>query len=108
MNTHWLYRIRPTRPEMLTEGPTDDERQATQEHFAYLKGLSERGVVLLAGRTTAPIDESFGIVVFAAADDRAAQALVDGDPAVARGVMSAELFPYRVAIFSPAIVDAVS
>ena len=104
---HWLYRIRPTRPEMLTDGPTDDERRATQDHFTYLDGLSKRGVVLLAGRTMAPGADAFGIVLFAAETEEAARALMDADPAVERGVMSAELFPYRIAIVSPAIVDAV-
>jgi hypothetical protein len=41
---------------------------------------------------------SFGIVVFWAESDDAARRIVDADPAVAGGVMRAELFPFRVAL----------
>jgi uncharacterized protein YciI len=94
----FIYVIRPTRPEMLTEGPTPEEQATVADHFAYLQELTERGVVVLAGRTTNDDDSSFGIVVFKADDGDAARRLMESDPAVARGVMSAELFPYRVAL----------
>ena len=35
---HYLYRIQPTRPGMLTEGPTAEEQRVVSEHFQYLKG----------------------------------------------------------------------
>lgn len=96
--TQFLYQIRPTRPEMLTQGPTPDETAAVERHFAYLKDLTERGIVLMAGRTLNSDAESFGICVFRAEDEAAARRIMEGDPAVAGGVMSAQLFPYRVAL----------
>lgn len=68
----FLYRIRPTRAAMLSDGPTAEEQTLVGEHFAYLQGLTERGVVILAGRTLNTDESSFGIVVFNAASEEAA------------------------------------
>lgn len=93
----YLYRIRPTRPEMLVE-PTPDEDRAVAEHFAYLQEHAAEGRVLLAGRTQTTHADGFGIVIIEAPDDDSAAAFVAADPAVTQGVMEAVLFPYRVAI----------
>jgi uncharacterized protein YciI len=100
----YLYRIQPTRAAMLSEGATEYESAKTSEHFSYLKELVEQGVVILAGRTLNTDPSSFGIVVFNADSDAAAQAIVDADPAVVGGVMRAALFPYRVALLEGANV----
>lgn len=96
----YLYRIHPTRPAMLTAGPTPREAAIVSEHFAYLQNLVEQGTVLMAGRTLNDDESTFGIVVFTSADDAAATALMQADPAVRQGVMHATLFPYRVALWS--------
>ncbi len=98
----YLYKIQPTRPEMLSEGATAQEEAIVSEHFAYLQDLTKRGVVILAGRTLTTDERSFGIVIFQADSDEAARAIVDADPAVQKGVMHAELFPYRIALMSKA------
>lgn len=95
---HWLYTLRPARPEMLTEGPTEGETRAVGEHFAYLKGLVEAGSVLLVGRTQDAGPETRGLVIFEAEDEAAARALMEGDPAVSQGVMTATLQPYAIAL----------
>ena len=94
----YLYRIQAVRPAMLTDAPTADEARLVGEHFAYLKRLRDEGVVLLAGRTQTADLASFGIIIFRAPDDAAAQRVVDNDPAVVNRVMRAELFPYRIAV----------
>ena len=96
----FLYQVRPTRPAMLTGGLTERETQVVGEHFAYLKHLVETGVALMAGRTTETGERTFGIVVFEAGSEAEARRIVEDDPAVKNGVMSAELFPYRVALWS--------
>jgi uncharacterized protein YciI len=96
----FVYRIQPTRPEMLTKGPTATEALAVGDHFSYLKELTARGVVLLAGRTLTTDDRTFGIVVFAAESEEEAAKIMRADPAVERGVMKAELFPFGVALLS--------
>jgi len=60
---HYLYRVQPTRAEMLRDGPTEHETRIIGQHFEHLQRLASAGVVLMAGRT-------------------------------------AELFPYRIAVFS--------
>ena len=94
----YLYRIRPTRPEMLSEGATVEEDALVDQHFGYLQALTRQGAVILAGRTLNTDVSSFGIVIFAAASDAEARALMLADPAVRAGIFCADLFPFRVAL----------
>lgn len=77
---------------------TDADHAALGRHFAYLQAAAERGQVMLAGRTSEPLDRTFGVVVFEAASEAAARAFMATDPAVAAAIMTAELHPYRVAV----------
>lgn len=94
----YLYRIVPTRLGMLTDEPTAEEAAIIDEHFAYLQRLTEAGVMLFVGRTLNADESTFGIAIFRAVDEEAATAIMKGDPAVAKGVMSATLFPFRIAL----------
>jgi uncharacterized protein YciI len=96
--SEYLYKIQPTRPEMLIEGLTEDEERLVQEHFEYLRDLAEKGVVLLAGRTLNSDPTGFGIVIFRAASPDEARAVMEADPAVRHGVFRAELYPYVIAL----------
>ena len=95
---HYLYRIQPTRHEMLTTGTTPEEEEIIGEHFTYLKRLTTEGVAILVGRTLTTDQDSMGIVIFKARSDEEARALMNEDPAVSKGVMSAKLFPFRIAL----------
>jgi uncharacterized protein YciI len=101
--SEFLYRIQPTRVEMLAEGPTREEERIVDAHYNYLKALTEKGVLILAGRTLTTDARSFGIVVFRAETEEEARRIVADDPAVKGGVMRAELFPYRVAFREPSL-----
>jgi uncharacterized protein YciI len=96
----FLYRIQPIRLGMLTEAPTEQEAQVLGEHFAYLSELADRGIVLMAGRTLTADDRTFGIAILVASTAAEAEAIMRDDPAVKHGVMRAELFPYRIALWS--------
>jgi len=98
--TQYLYKIQPTRPEMLAEGATPKEEAIVSEHFSYLKDLMEQGILLLAGRTLNTDESSFGIVIFNAKSEAAALKVMHNDPAVRHGVMRAELYPYRIALMA--------
>ncbi len=98
--THYLYRIQPTRLEMLMQGPTPAEAEIISRHFAYLQQLTEQGVVVLAGRTLNTDERSFGIVIMRADSEEAARDVMEHDPAVAHQVMRAELYPYRIALMA--------
>jgi uncharacterized protein YciI len=97
-STLFLYRIQPVRPEMLSSGATPEEAGLIDEHFSYLQGLTEAGVVRLAGRTLNTDVSSFGIVILAAGSEAEARQVMLGDPAVAGCVMRAELYPFRIAL----------
>ncbi len=96
----FLYRIRPSRADMLATGPTAAEAAIVDQHFQYLKELADRGVVSLAGRTLNTDSTSHGIVVFRAESETDARRIMEDDPAVKIGVMLAELFPFRTALRS--------
>jgi len=100
--SQYLYRLKPVRIAMLTQGLTEQEAAAVADHFAYLERLTAQGRVLMAGRTQTADEHTFGIVVFVADSDEAAHDLMQGDPALSRGVMTAELFPFRIALWSTA------
>ena len=94
----YLYKIQPVRPEMLTEGSTEIEERIISEHFAYLKDLMGKGVLILAGRTLNNDYSSFGITIINAESDEEARRIMHDDPAVKNHVMRAELYPYRIAL----------
>jgi len=96
----FLCRIRPPRPEMLRDA-TEAEDRVVEEHFAYLKELAERGVVLLAGRTLNENPTGFGVIVF---DTKTrTEDIVAADPAVGEGVFRADLYPFRIALVADRI-----
>lgn len=94
----FLYQVRPLRSGML-DTPTSHEREILERHGRYLRGLAEEGSVILFGRTTNADERTFGLVVFEADSAEAAERIMQNDPVVHEGVMSGELFPYRVAYY---------
>jgi len=101
----FLYRLTPTRIEMVRVGPTPDEQSIVSEHFAHLSALTEQGVMLIVGRTQDGSPRTFGIVIFQAKSEEQAQALMKSDPAVRKGIMQAELFPFRIALAGKVSAD---
>ena len=93
---HYVYVVKLTRPEMMSEGPTPAETARIDEHFNYVKDLHERGVVELAGRTLNDDETRFGIVIMRIGSESEARRIMDNDPAVKHGVMSATLHPFAV------------
>ncbi|HSF39624.1 MAG TPA: YciI family protein [Thermoanaerobaculia bacterium] len=96
--SQYLYTVHATRLEMLSEGPTSEETAIVDEHFSYLKDLAEKGTVLLVGRTQNNDETTFGLVIFQAGSEEEARAIMNGDPAVAHGIMHGRLYPYRIAL----------
>lgn len=82
---------------MVTYGPTDEEASILSDHFNYLKSLTAQGVVLVFGRTQNKDTSTFGITIFRAESEDTARSIMNNDPAVRKGIMRAELFPYEVA-----------
>lgn len=94
----FLYVLRLA-PRLHDDGAwTDADNAAIGRHVAWLQAAAGRRQVILAGRTAEPLDRTFGLVVFEAADETAARRFMEHDPAVAEGIMTAELHPYRAAV----------
>lgn len=86
-------------PTLLDESNwTDREEKAVDDHFNMLQELLAAGKLILAGRTLNMDEKTFGIVILEVDYEEEAQTIMKNDPAVAGGVMTAELFPYRVAL----------
>lgn len=94
----YLYTLKGERPT-FPEDATQEELDWMGRHFEYLQGLLAEGKLHMAGRCQDP--GGFVIVIFEAESDEAAQAIVEADPCVPalRGVIRAELHPYRIALW---------
>jgi len=96
----FLYKIQPVRPELLTTGPTEDEKKIIAQHFSYLKALMNKEIVIQAGRTLNTDASSFGIVIFNSESAEAADQILHEDPAVKNNIFTGEIFPYRIALLN--------
>ena len=77
---------------------TPREERIVETHFQYLKELTEAGTIILVGRTQQMDEETFGIAIFEAATEEDARRIMENDPAVQGGIMTAKLFSFRVAL----------
>jgi uncharacterized protein len=95
---HFLYVLRlvPRLHDDKAWSPADEA--VIGRHFNHLKAATDRGQVVIAGRTQESGDKTMGLVIFEAADESAARAFMDSDPAVAEKIMTAELHPYAIAL----------
>ena len=75
-----------------------EDKAAVDRHLANFKAATQSGQLILAGRTRETGDKTFGIAIFEAADEAAAQKFMEADPAVAAGVMIAELHSFSVVL----------
>jgi uncharacterized protein len=94
----FLYKLQLVRGDLLRTGPTDAEKAVTAEHFAYLQNLHAQGVIILVGRTLNTDETTMGLAVFRAASDDAARQIMNDDPAVKKGLMTATLYPFKVVL----------
>jgi uncharacterized protein YciI len=77
---------------------TKEDNAVLERHFVRFQQAAGSGQLILAGRTSEPGDKTFGIAIFEAADEDAARKFMQEDPAVAGGLMTAELHPFAVAL----------
>jgi uncharacterized protein YciI len=92
----YVYVLHVARPAMLTEGPTASEAEAVSGHWDYVVDLHQKGIAVFVGRTALIGESAFGIVVFKADSAEKAAETMRADPAIARGVMRGEVFPFQV------------
>lgn len=77
---------------------TKEDEAVMGRHLARFKEAIATGQLIMAGRTMEPGDKTFGLAIFEAADEAAARAFMEGDPAVAAGLMTAEVYPFAVVL----------
>lgn len=92
----YVLQVAPRFQEVLSW--TDTENAVVARHFERLTKAAESGQLILAGRTTEPLDKTFGLVIFEADSETAAREFMQSDPAVVAGLMTATLHPYAVAL----------
>jgi hypothetical protein len=91
---HFFLKLIAPRPSFAMD-MSDAERTAMAEHLGYWKAKLDAGDVVVFGPVMDP-KGPFGAGVLAAADEAAARAFADGDPAVKsiRG-FTCEIYPMR-------------
>ena len=77
---------------------TKEDNAALERHFTRFQDAAKSGQLILAGRTSESGEKTFGIAIFEAPDEDAARKFMQEDPAVAGGLMTAELHPFTVAL----------
>ncbi|WP_335872388.1 YciI family protein [Bacillus sp. 2205SS5-2] len=86
-------------PRLLKEDQwKESDQEIVEEHFHTLKKMQQDGQLILAGRTLQMDETTFGLVIFEANSMTDAKMMMKNDPAVKKGIMTAEIFPYRVAL----------
>ena len=95
----FVYVLKLT-PRLLDEKNwTEQDGQIVGRHFRRLKQLHKEGAVILAGRTLNESDASqFGVVIFEAGSEEEARRIMEADDAVKEKIMTAQLFPFSVAL----------
>jgi len=91
----WVYFIHPPREDFAAT-MTEDEQAVWATHFERLQRLLAEGVIILVGPTLGPVNT--GIAVFEAEDEPAARRIMEEDPAIASGIATGELRPFRVSL----------
>ena len=90
----FIYFIRPHK-ENFAETMTEEEGNIMGTHFLYLQELLGKGKVILAGPETTG---KFGICIIETDSEDEAKEIMMNDPAVKSGIVTPELFPYRVSL----------
>lgn len=86
-------------PRLHTDSAwTKEDNAVLERHFVRFQEAAKSGQLILAGRTSEPGDKTFGIAIFEAPDEDTATKFMQEDPAVAGGLMTAELHPFAVAL----------
>ncbi len=89
-----LLGTRPSWPENMTER----EEEIMEEHFRYLKKLTEERKVLMAGPCFA--DPPFGLIVLNVENEAELLDIMSKEPSVVGGVHTYDIAPLRVSLIA--------
>jgi uncharacterized protein len=100
LNMQFLYKLNLI-PSLLDQTNwTDEDNRLVSEHFKQLQELLKEDKLILAGRTTNMDPTTFGIVILQVENEEKARSIMENDPTVKGGIMTAELYPYHVALYN--------
>jgi uncharacterized protein len=91
---NFIYVLKPVRSTFLQDS-TEEEQSIVSEHFHYLQNLNKEKIVSLAGRTE---QAEFGIVILNTESLQHAEEIMQNDPVIKKNVMTAELYPFLIAL----------
>ena len=97
----FICTIQLTHPAILTEGPTPEEERIIDQHFNFLKSLTDQGIALLVGRTLNTDPSTFGITILRAESMKQAKEILERDPGLQSGIWHAKFYPFRIALLGP-------
>lgn len=97
---HYCYILR-LYPEFYDRNDWGEKQfEIISTHFNYLKDLTEKGILFLAGRTVnEPMtDRDLGIAILETETEDEARTLMENDPAVKGKLMHADFFNFSLAL----------
>ncbi|MES2619354.1 MAG: YciI family protein [Bacteroidota bacterium] len=97
----FMYVLRLTEQYRNEANWTEETKETVSQHFNYLKGLYENGVMKLVGKTDYDVahDENRGFAIFEADSMEKANYIMNNDPCIVKGVMTAKLHPFNIALY---------
>ncbi len=96
----FLYTLHLKRPAIKTEGPTPAEAAVVKRHWARLLELAATKTLIFAGRILLLGEEGCAHIVFRAGSEHEARAIMESDPVVVEGVMTARLYPFQAMLLT--------
>ena len=75
---------------------SEREQQIQKAHLAYLDSLTQAGRLEIAGIVDQGLEEQTGLIILTTSSYEEAQRIVQEDPSVKAGMMSARLRPIQV------------
>jgi len=99
-NRQFLLRYEPVRADFTLQNMTEAEQPILEQHGAYLKSLTDQGKITLAGQAFDP-KGLWGLAIVTAPNAEAANAMLQGDPAIKAKVFRGAVIPFRVVFTRP-------
>jgi len=90
----WMYLLHAPREDFVTT-MTDKEQNIMGIHFLHLRKKFLEGEILLVGPC---LEGKYGLCIFDAENETTASEFMNADPAIAMGLMTGELHPYKVSL----------
>ena len=96
----FIYKLILRQDLFIESNWTVKEELIVNEHFNYLTNLKDKGILILAGKTSGLDESTYGICIFKADTLEKARQIMNNDPAIVNGVMTGLLQEFNVALIN--------